>query len=223
MMDSQHKLASVLVADDQPLYREGVKSVLAREKVGQVVGEASRLDQATSMIQRMQPDVVLLSAGIIEGGSLHLLAGLCRSGTWRVIIVGEDENGDAAVEWVTAGASGYISRKAGPEQVAKAVRAAQRGEPWIARRVAGLALEQLRERKPRPRDKPLLTPREQEVIRLVARGWRNSEIAAALYISAKTVKTHLSSIFQKLGVRDRLQAALAAVKEGMADGKGADR
>jgi len=219
-MESQHKIARVLIADDQPLYREGLKSALAQERAGEVVGEAGGLDQVAAMAQRIQPDVVLLAEAIVGADSLDVVSNLCRSGAWRVIIIGEDDNGDAAVEWVKAGASGYISRRAERQQLAKAIRVAQKGELWIARRVAGLAVQQLREEKAPVAGKPLLSPREQEVIRLVARGWRNSEVAAALYISEKTVKTHLSSIFQKLGVRDRLQAALAAVKAGLADGRG---
>jgi DNA-binding NarL/FixJ family response regulator len=222
-MREDDRAIRLLIADEQPVFREGMRAVLIREGTAQVVGEAEDFEQAASQAEQCRPEVVVASETLPGEGAVRLLRLLQPSQAARVLIVGNDDGHDTPAEWVRAGAAGYLSRRATPAEVGKAVICAARGERWVSRRAASIALEQLLAASEAPPHKELLTPREREIIRLVARGCRNSEVAAALYISEKTVKTHLSSIFRKLGARDRVQAAVAAIRAGLADGVGARR
>jgi len=222
-MSEDDRTIRLLIVDEQPLFREAMRSVLLREGTAQVVAEADDFEQAASQAEQCRPEVVVVSETLPGEGALRLLRLLHPSHEVRVLIVGNDDGHDTPAEWVRAGAAGYLSRRATPAEVGKAVTCTARGERWVSRRAASIALEQLLAASEGKPDKALLSPREHEIIRLVARGCRNSEVAAALYISEKTVKTHLSSIFRKLGARDRVQAAIAAIREGLVDGVGARR
>jgi len=215
MNDRIGRAIRLLIADEQPIFREGVKAVLLRGREAQVVAEAGDFEQAASQMETSRPQVVLASETLPDGGAERLLSLFFQSRKACVIIIGGDDSHDAAAGWMKAGAAGYLSRRAGPAEIVKAVACAARGEQWVSRKAASLALEQLLRAPAAEPRKPLLSPREREIVGLVVRGCRNSEIAAALYISEKTVKTHLSSIFRKLGARDRLQAAMLAIREGL--------
>jgi len=215
MKDGTGRAIRLLIADEQPIFREGVRAVLLRSGQAQVVAEVDDFEQAASRAEECRPQVVLASETLPDAGAERLLSLFFRSGGARVIIVGANESHDVAAGWMKAGAAGYLSRRAAAAEIIKAVACAARGEQWVSRRAASLALEQVLRASAAETRKPLLSPREHEIVALVARGCRNAEIAAALYISEKTVKTHLSSIFRKLGARDRLQAAVLAIRDGL--------
>ncbi len=207
----------ILIADDHPIVREGLRALIATEPGMIVVGEAKDGGEAVFKARSLQPDVILLDLvmpgkdGLTAIGEItHDLPGV------RILVLtsfGEDEYVFPAIK---AGAMGYLLKDASPQELLEAIRDVYRGEsslhPTIARKV-------LREFT-RPPDPParaeLLTEREGEILLLVAQGLSNKEIAEQLVVSERTVRSHVSNILQKLHLTSRTQAALYALKEGWA-------
>jgi len=209
---------SVLIADDHPVVRQGLRAFLELQPDIQVVGEAGDGAQAARLAQQLRPDVVLLDLvmpGTDGVAALELMAEAAVES--RVLIVTSFGEHRTVVPAIRAGARGYVSKNVEPSALAAAIRAVAAGHvllgPEIAAALLGTGAVQSADGADHGAE-PQLTAREREVLDLIARGRSNREIAKALTVSEKTVKTHVSNVLMKLGVADRTQAALWAVRHG---------
>jgi len=201
----------VLVVDDHPVVRQGLRTFLDLQDDITVVGEAADGTAAVAAVEATAPDVVLLDLRMPGADGLTALRGLRERGTTtRVLVVTSFTDPTAVLPALRAGAAGYVYKDVDPPALAAAIRAVHSGHvlmhPDVARQLAegdGAAAGNR------------LTPRERDVLTELTRGGSNREIARALGMSEKTVKTHVSAIFAKLGVADRTQAALYAVRAGL--------
>jgi DNA-binding NarL/FixJ family response regulator len=205
----------VLIADDHAVVRQGLRTYLELQDDVEVIGEAADGAAAVDAAERLAPDVVLLDLAMprLDGvGALELLRE--RVPAARVLVLtsfGEDDRLFAALR---AGAAGFLLKDTEPPDLVRAIRSAHAGEAPLSPATAARVVEEL-VRGGRPRAADLLTPRELEVLRLIARGRSNKRIALELGVAEKTVKTHVGHLLGKLGLSDRTQAALYAVREGL--------
>lgn len=213
-------MITLLLVDDQAVVRDGLRAMLQTEPDFHVVGEASRGEQALALAARFKPDVILLDVRMPGMDGLDTLARLKAlvPGS-SVIMVTLYNNAEYLLEAVTAGASGYILKDSTREEFVRAVRAVREGGAIISPSMLPELLEHIRQAPGlNPCDIDIvskLTPREVEVLRLLAQGHTNQQIADACFLSPATVKTHVQNIFLKLGVSDRTQAAVVAVRCGL--------
>jgi len=214
---------TVLIADDDHLMRAGLTAVLESDGDIEVVGQASTGREAIALSRRREPDVVLMDVQMPDLDGIEAtrqLAGAGRAGTKvRILILTTFEEDDYIFGGLRAGASGFLLKRTRPEDLIRAVHTIAAGEsllsPSVTRRVidrmahqpapdvAGVSIEEL-------------TPREREVLHLLAAGLSNAEIATELVIEESTVKTHVKRILMKLGLRDRVQAVIFAYEHGLA-------
>jgi two-component system, NarL family, response regulator LiaR len=206
----------VLIADDHLVVRTGLRALLALESEIAVVGEACDGMEAVTEAARLQPDVILMDL-VMPGldGIAAIEQIMARQPAARILVVTSFEADDKIFPAIRAGALGYTLKDFGPADLARAIERVYRGEsslhPAIARRV----LQELTHPPQRPPTSQPLTEREVEVLRLVAHGESNHEIAATLRISEATVRTHVSNILSKLHLASRTQAALYALRKGL--------
>ncbi len=215
---------SVAIADDQALVREGFRMILdAREDI-EVVGEAGDGAEAVELIARVQPDVVLMDVRMPGVDGLEATERIVASeSAAKVIVLTTYDLDEYVFTALRAGASGFLLKDVRPQELADAVRVVARGDALLAPTVTRRLLDRLAGTLPGssaapPRLEELgdeLTKRELEVMRLVALALSNAEIAARLTVSEPTVKTHVSSILRKLGLRDRVQAVVLAYDVGL--------
>jgi DNA-binding NarL/FixJ family response regulator len=212
----------VFIVDDHGLVRRGVRSYLSIFDDIEVVGEAAGGDEALERLRAMNaageaPDVVLMDLAMepVDGvtATRELRASMPEVEVVAVTSLIDQSRVQAALE---AGASGYLIKDAAPEELAVAIRAAQRGEVHLDGAVARRLMESLSARAAVPDPFAELSEREVEILRLIAEGQANKEIARRLVISERTARTHVSNILRKLGLSSRTQAALLAVREGLA-------
>jgi DNA-binding NarL/FixJ family response regulator len=214
---------AVLVADDQALVRAGFRMVLEVEEDIAVVGEAATGEQAIHNATRLKPDVVLMDIrmplldGIAATRQITQGPG-ARSGA-RVLILTTFDLDEYVYDALDAGASGFVLKDSPPDQLVNAIRVVARGEALLAPSVTSRLIEQFARTRALRREPPPgldeLTARELEVFTLVARGKSNAEIAAELVVSDSTVKTHVTRLLSKLGLRDRAQAVVLAYESGL--------
>jgi NarL family two-component system response regulator LiaR len=205
----------VLLVDDHPVVRQGLRALLSTQDGIDVVGEADDGAAAVTAAERLMPDVVLMDVVMPGMDGVEALRRIGeRHPQTRVVMLTSYADERQAMEAVDAGASGFLLKDASPRDVAAAIRAAHRGEAVLH---PSLAAKLLAERRRPPAAHADLTARELEVLRLIARGLQNKQIAAQLHLSEKTVKTHVSAVLRKLDVSDRTQAAMYAVKERLAE------
>ena len=201
----------VLLADDHPVVREGLRGMLAGEQGIAVVAEAASGAEAVAMAATHRPDVVLMDLRMPHGDGVEATAAILDATPGaRIVVLTTYETDADIVRAVEAGAVGYLLKDATTAALGNAVRAAARGETVLAPSVARRLVTHIR--KPR---RDLLSSRETEVLTLVARGHTNAEIGGELFISEATVKTHLLRTFAKLGVNDRTAAVTHAIALGM--------
>lgn len=209
-------VVSVVLADDHQLVREGVRAFLETQPGIEIVGEAATGEEAVSLSQALAPDVVLMDLAMPGIGGVEATRRVREVSPRTQVVVLTSFHDDAYVfPAIKAGALSYLLKDAGPDEIAEAVRAAARGEAKLHPRIAGRLLQQVRGTDAASVN-PFteLTEREQEVLRLIAQGMSNAEIAAELSISEKTVKAHVSNVLGKLYLVDRTQAAVFAWREG---------
>jgi DNA-binding NarL/FixJ family response regulator len=213
--------ARVLIADDHDLVREGLRAVLAGEEDLQVVGEARDGHEALQMCRSLEPDLVLMDVRMPKSDGLQATRAIKEEmPKVSVVMVTMHENPDYLLEAIRAGAAGYILKDAEGERLVGAVRRTLNGESpldeYLAMRLLrSLARDEERPSRPAP-PSPELTPQEVEVLRLLALGQTNRQIAQNLLSSVSTVKSHVRSTISKLGVSDRTQAAVRAIQLGLA-------
>jgi NarL family two-component system response regulator LiaR len=205
----------VLVVDDHAVVREGLRAFLELQDGIEVVGEAADGNQAIEAAERLVPDVILMDLVMPELDGLAAMRVLReRLPAARVIVLTSFFDDDKLMPALRTGAAGYLLKNAPPQELARAVRAAHAGEAVLDPVVAARLIEELGSHA-EPLDR--LTPREREVLELIGRGFPNKRIARELGLAEKTVKTHVGHVLAKLGVSDRTQAAVMAVRAGLAD------
>ncbi|SIM60551.1 response regulator [Micromonospora cremea] len=204
-------MIAVLLVDDHPVVRAGVRGMLAGEPDIAVVGESASAAEAVTAVRAVRPDVVLMDLRMpgVDGAAATADVLAVAPGTRVVVLTTYETDGDI-LRAVEAGAAGYLLKDVSRAELVDAVRGAARGETVLAPSVAGRVLRQLRH--PRP---VTLSPREVDVLRLVAQGLSNGEIGLRLHITEATVKTHLLRAFAKLGVTDRTAAVTTAMAAGL--------
>lgn len=206
----------ILIADDHPVVREGLSAMLSKEQDIQVVGEAGNGAEAINKAKELQPDIVLMDLRMPEVDGVEAMRQIgTENPDIKFIVLTTYDNDEYIFKGIEAGARAYLLKDAPREELFKAIRAVYRGESLIQPAIAGKVLERFAELSRQARVPDALSERELEVLRLMAKGAANKEIAAGLYISESTVKTHIQSIFQKLGVSDRTEAVTRAIRQGI--------
>ena len=207
----------VLIADDHAVVRQGLRTFLDLQDDVEVAGEAADGEAAIEEARRVAPDVVLLDLAMPRLDGVAALPRLREAApAARVIVLtsfGEDERLFAALR---AGAAGFLLKDSEPAELVRAIRTAHAGHAPLSPAVAARVVEEIAHGGDRAPQADELTPRELEVLRLIAGGRSNKRIALELGVAEKTVKTHVSHVLAKLGLSDRTQAALYAVREGLA-------
>jgi NarL family two-component system response regulator LiaR len=203
----------VLIVDDHSVVREGLRTFLELQDGVEVAGEAADGEEAVREAERLRPDVVLMDLVMPRLDGISAMRELReRVPEARVVVLTSFLDDERLLPAIRSGAAGYLLKNVQPQELARAVRLAAEGETLIDPAVAARLVDSLAE-DPDRRD-PELTPREQEVLDLIGRGFANKRIALELGISEKTVKTHVGHVLAKLGVSDRTQAALYAARLG---------
>ena len=213
----------VLIADDHALLRDGLRAILDAQDDLEVVGEASDGEEALSQVSKLQPDLVIMDIRMPRLDGIEATRRLVARGEHapRVLVLTTFDLDEYVFEALEAGAGGFMLKDAPPAQLADAVRTVARGDALLAPAVTRRLIERYVRR--RPADASLagrfqqLTERELEVLQLLTRGLSNAEIGAQLFLSAATVKTHVTRLLAKLHVRDRVQAVVLAYEAGIVE------
>lgn len=213
-------MIKILIADDHALLRQGIKNVLELEPDFQVVGEAPDGDEAIRMTKELRPQIVLLDINMPKINGIEVAKRLAQpKAPWKIIALTFHEDESYVIELMKAGANGYLLKDIEPGVLVQAIRCALESDEFICPSLA----EEVRDQLKKPGmtmeavmtsrgQKKRLTARELEVLALVSQGLSNQEIAEKLFLSEKTVKNHLTNTFRKIGVTDRTQAVLYAIK-----------
>jgi DNA-binding NarL/FixJ family response regulator len=214
-------MTSVLIADDQALVRVGLRKILESEPDTTIAGEAGDGEEAIDSARRLRPDVVLMDIRmpVLDGIEATRRIVATQPST-RVLILTTFGLDNYVYDALRAGASGFMLKDAPPEEIAGAVRIVASGEALLAPAVTRSVIEEFARQRPSvPREPPAavaeLTPREREVLDLLARGFSNPEICERLVITEATAKTHVAHILQKLQLRDRVQVVIYAYEAGL--------
>ena len=211
---------TVLLADDQAMLRGGFRMILESEPDIEVVGEAGNGEQAVASTRRLRPDIVLMDIQMPVMDGLEATRRIMQDPDRhsRVVILTTFERDEYVFEALRSGAAGFLLKNAPPEDLVHAVRVIAAGDALLAPSITRRMIEEFASRPVKAQgDERLeaLTQREREVLVLLARGHSNAELAAALFVSEGTIKTHVSSLLGKLGLRDRVQAVVLAYETGL--------
>jgi DNA-binding NarL/FixJ family response regulator/class 3 adenylate cyclase len=216
---------SVLIADDQALVRAGFRMILDAENDMDVVGEASNGSEAITEVRRLRPDVVLMDVRMPELDGIQATKRLTQGGVaTKVVMLTTFDMDEYVYEALCAGASGFLLKDAPPEQLVEGIRAVASGDALLAPSITKRVIEEFVRRPPDSLRTPppeLAELTEREVLRHIARGLSNAEIAKELFVSDTTVKTHVARILMKLQLRDRVQAVVFAYESGLVQAGGA--
>ena len=214
---SMKKTIRLLIADDHGIVRKGIKALLATEKDMQVVGEAENGAQAVEKAAALKPDVVLMDLVMPEMDGIEATRRITaeQPGT-RILVLTSFAADDKVFPAVKAGALGYLLKDSTPEQLLEAIRQVHRGEPSLEPSIARKVLQELSHPGQGRQTTEPLTERELEVLRLIAQGMSNKDIAAKIFVAEWTVRSHVSNILGKLHLASRTQAALYALRSGIA-------
>jgi DNA-binding NarL/FixJ family response regulator len=210
-------LIRVAIADDQAMVRAGFRLIVQSQPDMQVAGEAADGQEAIDLVRRERPDVVLMDIRMphVDG----IAATREVAGTTRVVILTTFELDEYVFDALAAGASAFLLKAAPPEDLIRAIRVVAEGDSLLAPSVTRRLIEEFAKRPEpsarKPKELASLTEREQEVLREVARGLTNAEIAQRLHVSETTIKTHVAHLLDKLELRDRVQAVILAYESGL--------
>lgn len=212
----------VVIADDHGLFREMLRLTLRQDGSVKIVGEAANGRQTIDIISELKPDIVLLDSTMPEMGGIEVLPVIREKNLkTKALMLTANKNETVIFKALKGGAKGYLSKDVSLSDLIKAIQAVHKGELWVERKLMARffdkeATDEPKEEAKAGRPKMVLTPREKEILSILSTGCTNKEIAQALFISEKTVKSHLNSIFRKLNVTRRLQAILQAINRGLA-------
>ena len=207
----------ILIADSQNLFREGLRQILSQEERIQILAESETGHQLVTQIPELKPDVVLLDFNMPDMNKLELIAAVRDNGAKPLALTSEADE-DEVLESLKAGAWGHLSKNTTRQVLIKAIKAVHRGEMWVERKMISRVFERefVADSDHDDQDQPKeLSTREHEVLSLLVKGFTNKEIGEKLFVSEKTVKNHLNSIFKKISVSGRLKAILYALKRGL--------
>jgi DNA-binding NarL/FixJ family response regulator len=214
---------TVLIVDDQALVRAGFRMILDAEEDIEVAGEAADGQEAVAEVQRLQPDVVLMDVRMPVLDGIEATRRLLADGgsQAKVVMLTTFDMDEYVYDALRAGASGFLLKDVPPEQLVAGIRAVARGDALLAPSVTRRVIEEFVRRPPSsvhtlPPELAELTARELAVLKLIARGLSNAEIAKELFVSETTVKTHVAHVLSKLDLRDRVQAVVLAYETGLA-------
>jgi DNA-binding NarL/FixJ family response regulator len=213
-------MITTFIADDQAMVRQGFGALLSAQPDISVVGDAANGRDAVRMVRSLAPDVVLMDVRMPELNGLDAAREiLARDTKSRVLMLTTFDIDDYVYAALRAGASGFLLKDAPADELVRAVRVVAAGDALLAPSITRRMIADLVSRHAAPRrssdELARLTPRETEVLELIARGMSNAEIAAGLFVSEETVKTHVGKVFSKLGLRDRAQAVVIAYETGL--------
>jgi DNA-binding NarL/FixJ family response regulator len=213
----------VLLADDERLVRAGFRMILKAEAGLEVIAEAADGLEAVKAVQELRPDVVLMDIRMPKLDGLETTRRILArpEPRPRVVVLTTFDLDQYVYEALLAGASGFVLKDIPPEQLVEAIRVVAHGDALLSPTITRRLIEEFVRRPPDaahppPRELEQLTPREAEILRFVARGLSNAEIAAQAFVSEPTVKTHIARILMKLGLRDRVQVVVYAYEHGLA-------
>jgi two-component system response regulator DevR len=205
----------VLVVDDHEMVREGLMSMLQSESDFDVVGQTGHGAEVVELVEATRSDVVLLDARLPDLSGVEVCRRLTQSHPEvAVVILTTYTDPDLVEECIQAGARGYVVKDVERFSLKESIRAVYRGQSVLAPQVAGQVIERSRTRQPAASQRAALSASQVSILRLISRGHSNREIAAEVHLSENTVKTHVQEIFRKLGVRNRVEAAILAGKSG---------
>lgn len=211
------KVIRLLIVDDHTIVRKGIKVLIATEKDMQVVGEAENGAEAVEKAASLKPDVILMDLVMPHMDGIEATRRItAQQAGARILVLTSFAADDKVFPAVKAGALGYLLKDSSPEQLLEAIRQVSRGEPSLEPAIARKVLQELSNPgQGKPTVEPL-TPRELEVLRLISQGLSNKEIAAKIFVAEWTVRTHVSNVLSKLHLASRTQAALYALRSGIA-------
>ena len=216
-MDSNSEIR-VLLAEDHALFRQGLRELLDAAGLS-VIGEASDGTTAVRLTRELRPDVVVMDLHMPRMDGIDATSEIMKAERPPIVLVlTVSTKNDDVLDAIAAGASGYLLKDAAADEIVNAVRNASAGKSSLSPTIAGAVVRRVREQSAaseQPDDLLALSARETEILRLVAQGRDNTEIAQELYLSPSTVKNHVSSILEKLGVDSRVQAAVRAARAGI--------
>ncbi|MFE2973997.1 response regulator [Streptomyces sp. NPDC059258] len=215
MTETPARTVTLVVVDDHPVVRDGLRGMFTAAPGFEVLGEAADGVNALAVVERLDPDVVLMDLRMPGGGGVTAIAELTRRGARsKVLVLTTYDTDSDTLPAIEAGATGYLLKDAPREELFAAVRAAADGRSVLSPAVASRLMTRVRTPAADPAESAL-SAREREVLVLVARGTTNREIAAELFISEATVKTHLTHVFAKLGAKDRAAAVAVGYDRGI--------
>ena len=220
-MSSMNPKVRVVIVDDHTLFREGLRTILGMEDDIEVVADAESAEDIVELVWQTRPDVLLLDIRMPQGSGLDAVPAVLRiSPRTQVLVLTACDEKEEHVRAFKLGAKGVILKDSARQTLMQAIHAVCAGQVWVDPRMTTALVEELSHLGPESgggggRDENGLTERELEIVRLVASGYKNKEVGATLTISERTVKTHLTNVFQKLGVRDRVGLVMYALRHGL--------
>jgi len=211
----------ILISDDHAMFREGLRRLLEAEPGMRIVGEASDGEEAVKLVRQLHPHILLLDLSMPKLAGIEVLRELSKLGTHtRIIVLTAEIEGEQIVEALQLGAHGIVLKQSALQLLLKSIRCVHAGQYWVGQEGVFDLIQALRQTVPSVSTPVVsrdfgLTPRERQVIALVGGGYTNKDLARELTISENTAKHHLTNIFDKLGVSNRLELVLFAVEHGL--------
>jgi len=221
MMSLTKPKRRIVIVDDHTLFREGLRTILEMEEDIEVVADAESAEDIVELVWQTRPDVLLLDIRMPQGSGLDAIPAVLKmSPSTQVLVLTASDEKEEHVRAFKLGAKGVVLKDSARQTLMQAIHTVSTGQVWVDPRMTGALVEELSHLGTDPggfgaRDENGLTERELEIVRLVASGYKNKEVGHQLTISERTVKTHLTNIFQKLGVRDRVGLVMYALKHGL--------